>query len=543
MQKNIQNDEDDKMKTTDSSKVVNEMIKELISEDELSDIESTNETHKRKTNEDVVSHRRARRNKSKNRHTRKGKTKKTKKKNKKTNKKLNKVLKIIGVTLAVLVVVLAIVYFGIAYIYYNNRFLNGTVINGYECSNMKVEEAFNNIDKDVNSFNLTISKGEDVLDVIKGSDIGINTGNTDNQMKEICDKQKKYLWLKYFREKQEPITTNDMVQYDEEKFNNCIANLKSMNMTPTVVSQDAKLDFSGSNYKIVAEVYGNEINKDTLKNLIMQNVQSLKPQNYSTKIDVATSDCYIKPNITKDNEKLVNACNKANSILNSKIENYVETLNSKYTTYGKDRKFKTTYGDVVTVSKGDYGRKLNATSLKTDLVSAVKNGKSSTVVAKFSRTAMGSLENDLGTTYAEIDLTNQRMWMYKDGKIVVATDVVTGKPDGEHDTPQGTYKLKYKEKNATLKGANYSTPVAWWMPFNGDIGMHDATWQPTFGGDRYIKHGSHGCVNLPLDKAASIFNYAVVNMPVVCYYHAKAENPSASNISTETTTQTTTKAS
>ena len=61
------------------------MIKELISEDELSDIESTNETHKRKTNEDVVSHRRARRNKSKNRHTRKGKTKKTKKKNKKTN--------------------------------------------------------------------------------------------------------------------------------------------------------------------------------------------------------------------------------------------------------------------------------------------------------------------------------------------------------------------------------------------------------------------------------------------------------------------------
>ena len=330
MQKNIQNDEDDKMKTTDSSKVVNEMIKELISEDELSDIESTNETHKRKTNEDVVSHRRARRNKSKNRHTRKGKTKKTKKKNKKTNKKLNKVLKIIGVTLAVLVVVLAIVYFGIAYIYYNNRFLNGTVINGYECSNMKVEEAFNNIDKDVNSFNLTISKGEDVLDVIKGSDIGINTGNTDNQMKEICDKQKKYLWLKYFREKQEPITTNDMVQYDEEKFNNCIANLKSMNMTPTVVSQDAKLDFSGSNYKIVAEVYGNEINKDTLKNLIMQNVQSLKPQNYSTKIDVATSDCYIKPNITKDNEKLVNACNKANSILNItfavKVINKIENI-------------------------------------------------------------------------------------------------------------------------------------------------------------------------------------------------------------------------
>ena len=58
MQKNIQNDEDDKMKTTDNSKVVSEMIKDIISEDELPDIENTNETHKRKTNDDVVSHRR-----------------------------------------------------------------------------------------------------------------------------------------------------------------------------------------------------------------------------------------------------------------------------------------------------------------------------------------------------------------------------------------------------------------------------------------------------------------------------------------------------
>lgn len=116
MQKNIQNDEDDKMKTTDNSKVVSEMIKDIISEDELPDIENTNETHKRKTNDDVVSHRRARRNKSKNKHTRKGKNRKTKKNKKKTNKKLKKWLKIIGITLAILLVVLAVVYFGIAYI-------------------------------------------------------------------------------------------------------------------------------------------------------------------------------------------------------------------------------------------------------------------------------------------------------------------------------------------------------------------------------------------------------------------------------------------
>lgn len=70
-------------------------------------------------------------------------------------------------------------------------------------------------------------------------------------MKKFVINQKKYLWLKYFKEKQEPITTNDMVQYDEEKFNNCITNLKSMNMTPTVVSQDAKLVFQ----EIITRLY------------------------------------------------------------------------------------------------------------------------------------------------------------------------------------------------------------------------------------------------------------------------------------------------
>ena len=56
------------------------------------------------------------------------------------------------------------------------------------------------------------------------------------------------------------------------------------------------------------------------------------------------------------------------------------------------------------------------------------------------------------------------------------------------------------------------------MAFNGGIGLHDATWQSSFGGDRYKTHGSHGCINLPLNVAASLYSQLKVNIPVVCYY-------------------------
>ena len=54
-------------------------------------------------------------------------------------------------------------------------------------------------------------------------------------------------------------------------------------------------------------------------------------------------------------------------------------------------------------------------------------------------------------------------------------------------------------------GENYSSAVKYWMPFNGNVGMHDASWRSEFGGWQYIINGSHGCINLPTEKAAEIY--------------------------------------
>ena len=78
-------------------------------------------------------------------------------------------------------------------------------------------------------------------------------------------------------------------------------------------------------------------------------------------------------------------------------------------------------------------------------------------------------------------------------------------------------ELKYKQANATLRGPGYACPVRYWMPFNGGIGIHDATWRGSFGGSIYVYNGSHGCINTPLSLAGTIFNEIEQGVPIVCY--------------------------
>ena len=84
-------------------------------------------------------------------------------------------------------------------------------------------------------------------------------------------------------------------------------------------------------------------------------------------------------------------------------------------------------------------------------------------------------------------------------------------------TPAGSYPLTYKQRDAVLKGENYRTPVDYWMPFNGGIGMHDAKWRSSFGGTIYKTGGSHGCINLPHSVAKKIYENISAGMPVLCY--------------------------
>ena len=131
---------------------------------------------------------------------------------------------------------------------------------------------------------------------------------------------------------------------------------------------------------------------------------------------------------------------------------------------------------------------------------------------------------DWGTTYAEVDLAGQHVYMIQEGALVWDAPCVTGNLAKGYDTPAGIYSLTYKQRDKVLRGAKradgsyeYESPVDYWMPFNGGIGFHDANWRGEFGGSIYKTNGSHGCVNLPPSKAAALYELVYKGMPVICY--------------------------
>lgn len=134
----------------------------------------------------------------------------------------------------------------------------------------------------------------------------------------------------------------------------------------------------------------------------------------------------------------------------------------------------------------------------------------------------------------EIDYTKQHMWYYENGKLVVESDVVTGNISRNNGSPDGVFKIVYKDSPAVLKGEDYESDVTYFMPFAYNVGIHDASWRNgKFGGEIYKTSGSHGCINAPLEVAQKIFEKIKVGTPVIAFYREpvelSAENAKISN--------------
>ena len=115
------------------------------------------------------------------------------------------------------------------------------------------------------------------------------------------------------------------------------------------------------------------------------------------------------------------------------------------------------------------------------------------------------------------NITRQHLWFYKNGKIITQGAIVTGNPNRGRSTVLGTYMLNYKQKEAILIGHRYEAPVTYWMPFFGNIGINDASWRYSFGGEIYKRRGSHGCINAPIYLAKTIFENIEEGTPIICY--------------------------
>ena len=380
---------------------------------------------------------------------------------------------------------------------------------------------------------------------IKGKEIDLKY-NKNEILDNIINKQKSSIWI-YEIFKRKNYVHDKFFNYDIDLLKESFEKLNCLNDEKTIEPKSASLKFNGIKYEIIDEVYGDKVKKDELCNKMEEAIQYGK-----VKVNIGEVNCYEKPIYTSNSLELIEAkkiCDKYVSskivytfdeatetvdrgvisswitidenlnarIDKEKIKEYVQELSRKYDTYGKTRIFATSVGKEVEVKGGNYGFRIDKDKEYTELINAIESGQSIVKEPVYIQKAKNRGDNDIGKTYVEVNITRQQLWFYKDGELVTRGSVVTGNVERGWKTPNGTYVLNYKQKDAVLRGDNYASKVKYWMPFNGNIGLHDASWRGAFGGNVYKNDGTHGCVNLPSYLAKKIFDNIEEGTPIICY--------------------------
>lgn len=434
-----------------------------------------------------------------------------------------------------------------------HRFVVGTIINGVPVSGMTTADAEAYIEGYFNGgYTLEIEDTEGVREAITDTSIGYTvdvTGNLEAILKEENDGGRVSgpgVEHRY--------TVDAELKYDEAALRALLENMAFVkNASPTSDAYITPYE-EGKAFSIVPEVQGTEIDMDKLMAAVKDALNS-----QTRLLKVENLDCYKTIQVTADNADLNQMCANLNrykdinityvfgdqqeilpgleavkwidgvsgstvQVNQQKVAEYVKYLADKYDTYGKPHTFTSTSGRQVSVN-GDYGWQINQAEEAVALTRMVQNGTNQTREPAYSRTAASRTGNDFGTTYVEVDMGLQHIYMYENGTLIAEAPIVTGNVAKGWTTPEGLYTLYYKERDRVLRGPkradgtySYESPVSYWMPFNGGIGLHDASWRGKFGGEIYKNNGSHGCINIPPKTAAVIYEHVYKGIPILCFY-------------------------
>lgn len=461
-------------------------------------------------------------------------------------KSKNILLGIVIGLLAIAVIVLAGVY-AAGERYYSTHFLKGTVVNDIDVSGMTIDE----LNQKISLYKLTIiertAEGDYVEETISGDEVGLQLSSTKD-LSKILESQKKGKWI---TENGKTYEIDDFVDYDEDIWKQCMGYLKAFSDEFQQAPTDAYIseyDEEANTYQIVPETQGNQVKKKKVMKLLSDAVRQLE-----TKINLEEEDSYVRPSVYSDDEQLNTLLTNMNNFVNvtitytfgdnievvdgdlihqwiivnedntisldtTYVDEYVASLRKKYDSIFRPRTFITTSGKEITLSTGDYGWWMNYVQEAKELAAMITAGESGERTPVYYQTAAQYGKPDYGDTYIELNLTAQHMYYYEEGSLVLESDFVSGNSSRGNATPDGVYGITYKQRNATLVGEDYETPVSYWMPFNNHIGLHDATWRYKFGSDIYKTSGSHGCINLPYKVAQELYSRISQGTPVICYY-------------------------
>lgn len=468
--------------------------------------------------------------------------------------------------LFILLILIFVSYFLLAY-YYRSGFSVNTWINGVYCTGKTVEEINEELMASVEAPVIVVSTNS-------GWDVGykntIDLGEMDYQcdylsaLNEFMEKQNPYQWVENitFRRNHElePNITYDETALREAFEQTCLRHYSDKPFGDFVIGIDLKgwycydglthiIDVDKA-FELVKEAIGKgkyAINIDELD--CFYDIPFTETQEHTRKIwerlftfmecdlvyDMGDREISMYPEGVsfflqyeyredlKMDFPLLDE--QGQFILNEeKIRDYVAMLAQAFDTYDVEREFQSTRGDLITVpAGGTYGTTLDQEAevrflLENLLSEELHDGQATLHVPEYLRQGFVRGKDDIGGTYIEVDMTQQHMYYYVDGELVLDTDVVTGDTGRRRGTPQGVNYVYNKQRNRVLRGPGYASPVKYWMPVKGSVGIHDAGWRSSFGGEIYKTNGSHGCINVPKDVMGELYEMVEVGTPVITFY-------------------------
>ena len=454
--------------------------------------------------------------------------------------KSSRMLQIVIFICTVLIVIFAI----LAAMYSTKAFQYKTYINGIECSFLNIESTVDKLERKMNSAKLTLIFADNKQYTCLGTYFEIKVSNKDELQNTLFKQQEEDT------NTQKTYNITELYSINEQKVKEYLSSL-GIFKTEMYEPEDAYLEFDGKESVIIKpEKYGNKIELENAYDFMVselkkgettinfKEITDIEPKIKATdEILIAQRDyinSILKTTITyklHDGEKYELDANTMkdwiykdnegnyNIDLDKNIPEFVNNLNKKASYLLTSTKFNATGKGEISIS---FGRKTYATVNKDKEIERIKEQ-----LKKGETTEFEVIYNPLPDyknikTYVELDLSRQRVWMYVNGKRILDTPCVTGNVAGGYATPPGIYYLTYKTTNTTLEGYNsdgsrYASPVSFWMPFNGGIGFHDASWRSYFGGNIYMTNGSHGCVNLPYSAAKTLYNNINTSVPIILY--------------------------
>lgn len=445
----------------------------------------------------------------------------------------------------------AVIYVSLAF-YYQNSFSFGTWVNGIYCTGKSVADINQELcaDAKVKQLKILTRDGEETLDLNK-----INyTEDFITPLEMMKKNQNPCLWGKnLFKSKSQVLIP--VISYDSNLLEKEIQAYDFMQTNTMLAAPEVTIIESSEGYQLF----------DNTRSLI--DVQkaigkiAMAIEDYEQYVDLEKENCYPENIITPEMKATYALWDKVNQFQNfqihyvfgdtietldstivadwitvdengdfvldehgelvlneSMIDEYIASLASAYDTIGGTRRFQTTRGDVVTIEGGTYGNQLDQKAEVQYLKEAFLQHNEADRIPEYKETAWKQGTDDIGDTYIEIDMTNQMMYYYLEGDKKLETPVVTGNTSLGRGTPERVCYVYAKQKNRILRGPNYASHVNFWMPVNGGIGIHDAKWRSEFGGDIYIKGGSHGCINTPYDAMAELYDMVEIGTPVLTFY-------------------------